>query len=111
MATSKVTCANSNAERSGVGKGEVSARFGLYRTENIGRTAAFVFVIAPGFPTGDGRRGGADIGMQSDRLLVQTHHRLFGIEWLFIYSQDVFHFADVGLIEFGHAPHFFPATA
>ena len=44
-------------ERRTVGrrKDEVPARFGLYRAEDIGRTAAFIFVIASGFPAGCGR--------------------------------------------------------
>ena len=53
----------------------------------------------------------ADVGMQRDWLLIQTHHRLFGIVGLFIRLQNIFHLGDVIIIEFGHAPHFFPATA
>ena len=46
----QATCANSNAERSGVGKGEMAARLRLYSTENIGRATPFVLVIPPCFP-------------------------------------------------------------
>jgi hypothetical protein len=65
----------------------VSAHFGYYGAEDIGRAAALVFVIAPGFPPRCSRRGGAEVGMQGDRLLVQAHHRLLGIIWFFIRFQ------------------------
>jgi hypothetical protein len=48
----------------------VPACFGLYRAENICRATTLVFVIAPGFVPWRSRRGGADVGMQSDRLTV-----------------------------------------
>ena len=87
------------------------ARLRLYGAENIGRAAALIFVIPPRFPSRLGRRGGADVGVQRDWLLVQAHHRLLGIVRPFIRLQNVFHLGDVVFIEFGHAPHFFPATA
>ena len=87
------------------------AGFGLYRAENIGRAAALVFVIPPGFPPRRAGEARADIGVQRDRLLIQTDHRFFGIVGLFIRLQNVLHLGDVVFIEFGHAPHFFPATA
>ena len=93
------------------GEGEMTTRFRLYRAENIGRAATFVFVIASRFPPRFGRRGGPDIGVQRDRLLVQADHRFLGIVGLFIRLQHVLHLGDVVFIEVGHAPHFFPATA
>jgi hypothetical protein len=36
---------------------------------------------------------------------------LAGIVRLFVRLQNVFHLGDVLVVEFGHAPHFFPATA
>ena len=86
-------------------------RLRLYGTENIGRTTPLVLVIPPRFPPRLGRRGGAHVGVQRDRLLIQTHHRLLGIVGFFIRLQHVFHLVDVLVIEFGYAPHFFPATA
>ena len=83
----------------------------LYGTENIGRTAPLVLVISPRFPSRLGRRGWAYVGVQRDRLLIQAHHRLLGIVVPFIRLQNILHLGDVFLIEFGHAPHFFPATA
>ena len=86
-------------------------RLRLYRAENIGRAAPFVLVIPPRFPPRLGWGGGTHVGVQRDRLLIQTYHRLVGIVGLFVRLQNVFHLGDVGVIEFGHAPHFFPATA
>src|SRR5580658_7168611 len=92
-------------------EGKVPARFGLYGAENVGGAAALVFVVASGFPSWCSRRGWADIGMQGDWLLVQTHHWFLGIVGFFIRFQNVLHLGDVVFIEFCHAPHFFPATA
>jgi len=89
----------------------MAACFGLYHAENIGRAAALVFVITPGFASRHGRRGGANIGVQRDRLLIQAYDRLLGIVGLFIRLQNILHLGDVVIIELGHAPHFFPATA
>jgi len=63
----KATCANSNADRSGVGS-EVPARLRLYRAENISRAAALIFAISPGFAPRLGRRSRADVGVQRDGL-------------------------------------------
>src|SRR6266851_3476019 len=71
------------------GEGKVPACFGLYRAENICRATTLVFVIAPGFAPRRSRRGGADVSMQSDRLLVHTNHRLLGIVRFFIRRQNV----------------------
>ncbi|MBK7925920.1 MAG: hypothetical protein IPJ98_00065 [Bryobacterales bacterium] len=54
---------------------------------------------------------GTDVGMEGDRLLVQAHHRFLRIVGPFIYLQNVLHAGNVVFIQFGHAPHFFPATA
>src|ERR1041384_6201867 len=58
--------------------GEIPPRLRLYGAENISRAASFIFVIPPCFPSrlGWGRR--ADVGMQGDWLLIQTHDRLRG---------------------------------
>jgi len=85
--------------------------FGLYGAEDISRAAALVFVISSRFPPRRGRRGRTDVGVQRDRLLIQAHHRLLGIVGLFIRPQNILHLGDVVIIEFSHAPHFFPATA
>ena len=66
------------------GEREMPACFRLYGAENIGRAAPFVFVIPSGFPPGFGRRGKTNIGVQSDRLLVQADHRLLRIVGLFV---------------------------
>jgi hypothetical protein len=92
-------------------EGEVVTSFRLYSAENISRTPAFVFVVAPCFASWHGGRGRADVGVQRDRFLVQAHHRFGWILWTLIRFQHVFHLGDVLIIEFAHAPHFFPATA
>lgn len=93
------------------GEREVPARLGFYRTEDIRGASPLVFVVSPGFPSGNGGRWGANIGMQCDRFLIQAYYRLLGIVWLLIGFQNVFHFGDVVFAEVGDAPHFFPATA
>src|SRR5215469_2456207 len=49
--------------------------------------------------------------MQHHWLLVHTNHRFPLTQRLFVDRQDVLHAPDVLLIQFRHAPHFFPATA
>ena len=95
----------------GCGKGEMAACLRFYSTENICRTAALVFVIASRFASRPGGGEGTDLGMQRNRLLIQTHHRLLWIVWPFIRLQGVLHIGNVVFIEVGYAPHFFPATA
>ena len=41
----------------------------------------------------------------------QAYDGLLGIVGLLIRSPEHLHLGDVVFIEFGHAPHFFPATA
>ena len=45
------------------------------------------------------------------RQLVQTNDRFGLVIGLFVYFQNDFHLPNIFVIEFGHAPHFFPATA
>ena len=85
--------------------------FRLYGAENIRCATTFVFVISPRFPSRFRRRGGTDIGVQRDWLLVQADHRFLRIVGLFVHLQHIFHLGDVVFIEVGHHPHFFPATA
>ena len=58
-----------------------------------------------------GGRGRADVRIQRDWLLIQAHHRFGWIVWFFVGPHHVFHPGDVLVIEFGHTPNFFPATA
>ena len=89
----------------------MAAGFRFYRAEDIGGAAAFIFVVLSGLAARFGVRGGSNVGMQGDRLFVQADHGFLRIVRPLIGFQNVFHFGDVVLIEFGHAPHFFPATA
>src|SRR6516164_9707427 len=93
------------------GEREMTTRFRLYCAEHIGGAAAFVFVISSGFPSRLDRRARTHIGVQRDRLLIQADHRLLGIIGLLVRLQHVLHLGDVVVIEIGHYPHFFPATA
>src|SRR5713226_263998 len=88
----------------------MTAGLGFYGAENIGRTAAFVFVIPPCLPSRGRRRGRPHVGMQGDWLLIQTNQRLLRVVWPFVHLQHVFHLGDIVVIEIGHHPHFFPAT-
>jgi hypothetical protein len=92
-------------------EGEMTACLGLYGAENIGRPVSLILVIPPRFLSRYCRRGRPQIGVQGDRLLVSADHWLFGIIRPLIQFQNIFHLGDVLVIEIGHYPHFFPATA
>ncbi len=91
--------------------GEMTSGFRLYRAENIGGTAPLVLVVAARFTSRLGRRGRPHIGMQRNRLLVHTNHRLFRIVRRFVVFQDLFFFGDVVLVEFGRCCCFFRGMA
>jgi hypothetical protein len=67
------------------GEGEMAARFGFYRTENVRRPPALVFVVAARFPSRQGGGGGPHVGMERDRLLIQADDRLPGIVGAFVH--------------------------
>src|SRR5580704_14029402 len=75
-ANSRTTCANSTAERSGVG--------------NVTSLPA---------PSGGSIR--QDLGVERDRLLIQTRNRCMGIEGLLVRPQNIFQLCDIFFIEFG----------
>src|SRR5260370_33097883 len=77
------------------GKGEMAAGLRLYSAENISRTAALVFVIASRFASPPGGGEGTDLGMQRNRLLIQTHFGLFAIVWALIPPPSVLHSSHV----------------
>src|SRR5262245_2497061 len=83
----------------------------FHSTENIGCAAPFIFVVPAGFPPWFSWYRRTYVGMQSDWLLIQTDHRFGRIVGLLVGCHHVFHLADVLVIQVGHAPHFFPATA
>src|ERR1035437_6438949 len=56
---------------------EMAARLRLYGTENIGGPAALIFVIPSRFSSWNRRRGGPQIGVQRDRLLIDADYRVF----------------------------------
>src|SRR5580658_5448006 len=85
-------------------------RLRLDAAEHIGRSATPIFGIPTGHPSRLHRYRRPDFLMQNHRFLVDTHHRFPRRERLFIHGQHILHARDILLIEFGHAPHFFPAT-
>src|SRR5271157_2250324 len=91
--------------------GEVPARLRLHAAEHIGSATTLILIIPFGYPAGFHRYRRADILVQGDRLLIHTDHRLLLRQGLLVHRQHIFHAGDVWLIEIGHAPHFFPATA
>ena len=93
------------------GEREMPAGLGFHGTEDIGCTAALVFIVLSRFLARLGGRTGPDIGMERDRLFVQAQYRLFGIVGTFVRRQHILHPDHVGFIDIGDAPHFFPATA
>lgn len=96
----------------GGGPDGVATRLGLEDHEHVDAALANVFVV----PLGDGvarrhRFARSRILAQHHGLLVEAHHRLKRIPGLFQHPEHLFHPDDVADGEFGHAPHFFPATA
>ncbi len=92
-------------------EGKMSAGFGLYRAENVGGPATFVLTVLASLPAWLRGAGGSNVSMERNGLFIQANYRLRGVVWLFIRLQHVLHLGDVFGVEFGHAPHFFPATA
>ena len=84
------------------GEGEMTAGLRFYGAEDIGGPATLIFVIPPRLPSRHRRRGGPHVGMQGDRLLVQTDHRLLRVVRPFVHLQHVFHLGDIVVIEVGH---------
>jgi hypothetical protein len=93
------------------GKRKMLARFRLDRAEDIRCATPLLFVVIPCFVARRNRRRRPHMSMQSDRLFVQTNDWFRRMVRLFIGLQNILHVADVVLIQFRHAPHFFPATA
>src|SRR5215471_14785327 len=107
-ASSKLTRANWRPERSAVGKVKWRPALGstAQNTWAVPERRYWLSPLAslPGWRPPDR----AQVGRQSHWLLIQAHHRLLGVVGPFIGRQDVLHLGDVVLVEFGHAPHFFP---
>src|ERR1019366_2151912 len=76
-------------------------RFGFDSAKHVGGSTTLVFPIPPRHPS----------RIQPHRLLAHAHHRLLFRQRLFVHRQHVFHAPDLLLIQYPHAPHFFPATA
>ena len=92
-------------------EGEVAPGLRFYGAENIGGAAAFVLAVGAGFPSWCGRGGWPHLGVERHRLLVQANHWLRNIMRPLISLQRGLHAGNVVSVQFGNAPHFFPATA
>ena len=78
------------------------ACLGLHSAEYVRRATSLIFVIPARFPSWFRWYRRANIGMQSDWLFVETNHRFDRIVGLLVRLQQVLHFADVLVIQFGH---------
>ena len=87
------------------------ARQRLDGAEDVGCSAAFIFIVTFGRSVGFGSGSGAKIAVQHYGLFIQGNHRFLWIVGFLVNLQHVVHAFPVGLIDLGHAPHFFPATA
>src|SRR5713101_7994443 len=91
--------------------GEVLPRFRFDSAEHVGGAATLVFAIAPRHSSRPHGQGRTNLLVEHHRFLIHTNPRFPFTQRLFVHGQDVFHPPDVLLIQFRHAPHFFPATA
>src|SRR6266536_4237543 len=91
--------------------GEIPSGFRLHPAKHVGGAATLVFAVAPQHSSRPHGLGRTNFLMEHHRFLVHTDHRFPLIQRLFVHRQDVLHAPDVLLIQFRHAPHFFPATA
>ena len=58
---------------------EVTACLWLYRAEDVGRSASFVFAVASRFPAGRRCGRGSYLGVQCYRLLIQADYGSSGL--------------------------------
>src|SRR6266567_6783878 len=91
--------------------GEVLPRFRFDSAEHVGGAATLLFAIAPRHSSRPHGQGRTNLLGEHHRFLLHPNHRFPFTQRLFVHGQDVFHPPDVLLIQFRHAPHFFPATA
>src|SRR6266699_3171982 len=91
--------------------GEVLPRFRFDSAEHVGGAATLLFAIAPRHSSRPHGQGRTNLLGEHHRFLIHPNHRFPFTQRLFVHGQDVFHPPDVLLIQFRHAPHFFPATA
>jgi len=92
----------------GRGAGKVPPGLGLHDSEDVGGSAALVFVVALGNVTRPRRPARTDIVAQTNQLFIETDHWFGAAVRLLVQCQNIFHPGDVFLIQLGHARHFFP---
>ncbi len=68
------------------------------------------FVIPPRFSSWNRWRCRPQVSMQGDRLLIYADHRFLRVIRPLVHLKDVLHLGDIGIIQVGHHPHYFPAT-
>src|ERR1019366_2413597 len=79
--------------------------------KHVGGSTTLGFPIPPRHPSRLHPHRGPQAPMQHHTLLAHAPHRPLSRQRLFRPRQHVFHAPDVLLIQYPHAPHFFPATA
>lgn len=74
-----------------LGTGEVTAGLGFDHAEDIRDAAASVLVVPVGHVRRACRTRRADVGVQGDRLLIETHDGFHGIERSLVEREDILH--------------------
>ena len=95
----------------GRGRREVPASLRFYNPKYICGTTPFVLIIRSRRLSGSHRPRRTHVRMQRYRLFVQAYYRFVHPIRFLIDRQYVLHLFEVVLVQFRHAPHFFPATA
>jgi len=95
----------------GCGCGEVAAGLWFHYAKYVRCAAPSILIVLLGRFPRFGRYRRAHVIVQRDRFLIQANDGLCRIVGLFVEAQRIFHLLDVFRSQFGHAPHFFPATA
>ena len=95
----------------GSGPVKVPSAPGLDHAENVGGAAAAILIVPAGAATRLRWPRRNRVITQPHRLFVQTKYGFVGVERALVPLENVVHPAPVLLVQDGHAPDFFPATA
>jgi len=91
--------------------GKILPSLRFHSAEHVGRATTLVLAIASRHSSGPHRLRTANVLVQNHRFLIHTNHWLLLASRLLIHRQNVLPALDILLLQFRHAPHFFPATA
>src|SRR5215472_4242814 len=108
IANVTATWANSNPERSGVAKVKWRPALGSTAQKTLAVPQRSYSLSRRASRPGAAGEVGRTIGVQGDRLFIQTDYRLLRVIGPLVYLQNVFHLGDIIVIQVGHHPHFFP---